>query len=155
MTPTPTPALLHGLLPAETSSAAETRALGARLAEALGPGLTVALFGDLGAGKTQLVKGIASAFGVPPEAVNSPTFTLVNEYAGRAFPIFHIDAYRIRSLDEFFEFGYEEYFFGEGLCLIEWPERIAPLLPEDALGLRLTHLGGDRRRIAPERVTEP
>ncbi len=155
MTPTPTLALLHDLLPAETASAAETRALGARLAEALGPGLTVALFGDLGAGKTQLVKGIASAFGVPPETVNSPTFTLVNEYAGRDFPIYHIDAYRIRSVDEFFEFGYEDYFFGEGLCLIEWPERIAPLLPEDALRLRLTHLGGDRRRIAPEGAARP
>ena len=66
-----------------------------------------------------------------------------------------IDAYRIRSVDEFFEFGYEDYFFGEGLCLIEWPERIAPLLPEDALRLRLTHLGGDRRRIAPEGAARP
>jgi tRNA threonylcarbamoyladenosine biosynthesis protein TsaE len=107
----------------------------------------VALYGDLGAGKTHLIKGICAALGVPEARVTSPTFTLVNEYAGDAFPIYHIDAYRIRHLDEFFELGYEDYFYGNGLCLIEWPEKVEPLLPAHTLRLQLTHLGGDRRLI--------
>ncbi len=107
----------------------------------------MALYGDLGTGKTHLVKGICTAYGVPEATVTSPTFTLVNEYAGEAFPIYHLDAYRIERLQEFFELGYEEYFFGDGLCLIEWPAHVEPLLPEHTLRLRLTHLGGNRRRI--------
>lgn len=135
------------LFPAETASPEETMALGARLAARLQPGDVVALYGDLGAGKTHLVKGVCSAFGVPEAHVNSPTFTLVNEYSGNAFPIYHIDAYRIRRLDEFYELGYEDYFFGDGLCLVEWPERIEPLLPPATLRLRLSHQGESRRRV--------
>ena len=134
-------------LPAETASAEETEAFGHRLAASLAPGDVVALYGDLGAGKTHLVKGIGAAFGIPPEQITSPTFTIVHEYAGNAFPLYHIDAYRIKALNEFFELGYEEYFYGDGLCLIEWPEKVEPLLPEHTLRLRLSHLGGDRRRI--------
>lgn len=135
------------LLPATTASAEETLALGRRFAATLAPGDIVALYGNLGAGKTHLVKGICEGFGMPGEAVTSPTFTLVNEYAGADFPIYHFDAYRIERVEEFFELGYEDYFFGEGVCLIEWPEHIAPLLPDYTLRLRLTHLGGDQRRI--------
>ncbi|GIV57997.1 MAG: tRNA (adenosine(37)-N6)-threonylcarbamoyltransferase complex ATPase subunit type 1 TsaE [Bacteroidetes bacterium] len=145
MTPTDT---LAALLPAETASPEETRALGTRLGAVLGPGDVVALYGDLGAGKTHLVKGIAAAHGVPGEAVSSPTFTLVNVYPGRTCPLYHLDAYRIRHLDELFEMGIDEYLYGDGLCLVEWPERLGPLLPEATLRLHLTHLGGDRRRIA-------
>ncbi len=137
------------LLPAETPSAAATMALGRRLAAHLGPGDVVALYGDLGAGKTHLVKGICAALGVPEAAVTSPTFTLVNEYAGRDFPVYHLDAYRVRRIEEFFELGYEEYVYGEGLCLVEWPEKLEGLLPPHTLRLRLEHLGGDRRRITP------
>lgn len=136
------------LLPVETVSPEETRAFGEKLAAVLEPGDVVALYGDLGAGKTQLVKGICAALGVPADRVNSPTFTLVNEYQGRHGPIYHVDAYRIQHADAFFELGYEEYFYSDGLCLIEWPERIEALLPERALRLRLTHCGEDRRRIA-------
>lgn len=139
---------LAALLPATTASVRETLALGHRLAETFTSGDLVALYGTLGAGKTHLVKGICEAFGIPGEAVTSPTFTLVNEYAGKAFPIYHFDAYRIERIEEFFELGYEDYFFGGGLCLIEWPEHIEPLLPEHTLRLRLSHLGGDRRAIA-------
>ena len=135
------------ILPVETSSVEETEALGRQLATHLGTGDVVALYGDLGTGKTHLVKGICAAYGVPEVAVTSPTFTLVNEYAGEAFPVYHLDAYRIERLQEFFELGYEEYFFGDGLCLIEWPAHVEPLLPEHTLCLRLTHLGGNRRRL--------
>lgn len=121
-------------------------ALGERLAAHLGAGDVVALYGDLGAGKTHLVKGIARALGVPPEAVSSPTFALVHEYDG-TLPIYHFDAYRIEHPDELYELGYEEYFYGAGLCLIEWPARIEALLPDDAIRLRLSHRGSDRRLI--------
>ena len=131
----------------ETDSTDATLALGRRLAKHFGPGDVVALYGDLGAGKTHLVKGICAAYGVPEAAVTSPTFTLVNEYSGEAFPIYHLDAYRIERLQEFFELGYEDYFFGDGLCLIEWPACVEALLPEHTLRLRLTHLGGNRRLI--------
>ena len=79
--------------------------------------------------------------------MNSPTFTLINEYHGAAFPLYHFDTYRIHQLAEFYALGYEEYFFGDGVCLIEWPEKIEGLLPDHTIRLRLTHLGGDRRRI--------
>lgn len=134
-------------LPRETTSEAETRALGAEVAPLLEPGDVVALYGDLGAGKTQLVKGICAALGVDPARVSSPTFTIVQEYAGRDGPLYHVDAYRITDPDEFFELGYEDYFYGDGICFVEWPERVEALLPEHTRRLRLTHGGGDRRRI--------
>ena len=142
-----TATISEALLPAETDSTDATLALGGRLATHLGAGDVVALYGNLGAGKTHLVKGICAAYGVPEATVTSPTFTLVNEYAGDAFPIYHLDAYRIERLQELYELGYEEYFFGDGLCLIEWPAHVEALLPEYTIGLRLTHLGGNRRRI--------
>ena len=128
-------------------------ALGERLAAHLTAGDVVALYGDLGAGKTHLVKGIARALGVPDDAVSSPTFTIVHEYDG-ALPIYHLDAYRIEHPDELYELGYEEYFYGEGVCLIEWPARIEALVPDDALRLRLTHRGADRRLIEKVRKGE-
>lgn len=137
---------LADILPADTASVDETMALGERLAARLGAGDVVALYGDLGAGKTHLVKGIARALDVPPETVSSPTFTIVHEYDG-VVPIYHMDAYRIEHPDELYELGYEEYFYGEGLCLVEWPARVEALLPDGAIRLRLTHQGGDRRLI--------
>jgi tRNA threonylcarbamoyladenosine biosynthesis protein TsaE len=139
-------AALADLLPAESASPDETVALGRRLADALQPGDVLALYGDLGAGKTHLVKGLCAGLGIPAADVSSPTFTLVNEYDGD-LPVYHIDAYRIERTEEFFELGYETYFFGDGICLVEWPERVEPLVPDHALRLRLTHLGDDRRRI--------
>ena len=137
---------LADLLPVESTSPDETVALGRRLADALQPGDVLALYGDLGAGKTHLVKGLCAGLGVSAASVSSPTFTLVNEYDGE-LPVYHIDAYRIERPEEFFELGYETYFFGDGVCLVEWPERVEALVPDHALRLRLTHLGGDRRRI--------
>ena len=116
----------------------------------LQPGDVLALYGDLGAGKTHLVKGLCAGLGIPAASVSSPTFTLVNEYDG-ALPVYHFDAYRIERTEEFFELGYETYFFGDGVCLVEWPERVEALIPDHAIRLRLTHLGGDRRRIEAAR----
>lgn len=144
---------MHGaaraaFLPAETDGPAATEALGRRLAPHLPPGTVVALHGALGAGKTHLAKGICAALGVPPEEVVSPTFTLVHEYEGAGFPIYHMDAYRLERVEAFYDLGYEEYLYGDGLCLIEWPERVAPLLPPGTVHLYLAHAGADRRRIA-------
>jgi tRNA threonylcarbamoyladenosine biosynthesis protein TsaE len=137
---------LSTLLPAETDSPAATLDLGRRMAEALRPGDVVALYGDLGAGKTHLAKGVCAGLGIEPERVTSPTFTLIQEYDGR-LPVYHFDAYRIERIDEFYQLGYEEYFFGDGVTLLEWPDRVEPLVPGDAIRIRLSHAGGDRRRV--------
>ena len=122
-------------------------ALAGTIASEVKPPQVIALYGELGAGKTQFVKGFCAAVGIPPERVTSPTFTIANEYHG-TYPVYHLDAYRISSLDELFEFGYEEYFFGDGVCLIEWADRVEDLLPEDALRLEFEHADGNRRRIS-------
>ncbi len=133
--------------PEISASEARTRTLGKTFATRLQSGDVVALYGTLGAGKTQFVKGICTYFDIPPEQVSSPTFTIVNEYNGSAGPIYHFDAYRIEQVSEFFEMGYEDYFFGDGICLVEWPDRVEPLLPDDTIRLQFTHLGDDRREI--------
>lgn len=93
----------------------------------------IAFYGSMGAGKTTFITAICKALGVK-DNVNSPTFTIVNEYlAGKGFPIYHFDFYRISALKEAYEIGINEYFSGEGLCLIEWPEKIGEILPEDAI----------------------
>ena len=134
-------------LPVTTHSAEETLALGRRLAVAAFPGIVIGFYGDLGAGKTHLIKGICSGLGIPAERVTSPTFTIVNEYMEGDFPVFHIDAYRINRPEELVEMGFERYLEGDGLVVIEWPERIELALPPDTWRLRLSHLGGDERRI--------
>lgn len=133
-------------LPAETASPDETLALGVRLATLLHAGDVVALYGDLGAGKTHLVKGIARGLGLDEARVSSPTFTLINEYEGTLF-LYHLDLYRIEQLDEVERIGVDDYLHGDGVCVIEWPERIEPLLPTHTIRLHLTHLGSARRRI--------
>lgn len=128
-----------------------TAALGAALAEVLPPGSVVALQGTLGAGKTQLVQAVAEALGVARRDVTSPTFVLINEYAGR-LPIYHFDAYRIRDDDEFLQLGPEEYFEGAGLCLVEWAERVAGCLPAEHLRVRIEVVGEASRRFQIEAV---
>ena len=132
--------------PVVSRSEEETRRLGALLARRLRPGDVVALYGTLGAGKTQFVKGICEALGIPAGRVTSPTFTLVNEYAGE-FPVYHFDAYRVAQVSELFELGYEAYFYGDGICLVEWPERIEALLPAGVIRIRFTHLAEREREI--------
>ena len=147
----PMPQPLDALLPAETDAPAETLALGRRLADALAPGAVLALYGDLGAGKTHLVKGLCEGLGVDPDGVASPTFTLLHEYAGR-LPVYHFDAYRLERPEQFAALGPDEYFDGGGVSVVEWPERVEAFLPADAVRLRLTHLGPTRRRIARAEV---
>ena len=114
----------------------ETIALGKKFAEDLGPGTVVCLEGPLGAGKTHFVKGMAQAFGIDRQEVHSPTFTLIHEYAGD-LPLYHFDCYRMESPQEALEIGAEEYFYGDGICVIEWPERIASLIPPEAVWISI------------------
>lgn len=208
----PSQADLDGLLPAETHSPDETLSLGRAVAKLLHPGEIVALYGDLGAGKTVFARGLCDGLGVDPRVVGSPTFTILNEYEGayvherendrvddraddsdregqsinarlrtsepgsmdeprrtneprstaqprstdrprsmsrhrKRVPVYHFDAYRIDRIDEFYGIGYEEYFYGDGICIVEWADKIEDLLPDHTLRLRLEHGGGDLRRL--------
>lgn len=136
------------LFPATTESVDETHALGIELAEMLAPGAVLALYGDLGTGKTHFVKGIADGLGLDPATVRSPTFTVLHTYDEGRRPLYHFDAYRVQTPDEFVELGFEEYVHGEGITCIEWADRVGSLLPPHTLHLSLTHVDAHRRRIA-------
>ncbi len=114
---------------------AETIAWGQKLSQFLEPGDVVGFFGDLGSGKTRTIQGICQGLGCGDQ-VSSPTFTIINEYQGQ-FPIYHFDLYRIESEQEIFDLGYEEYFYDDGICMIEWAERLQSLLPVDHLEVHL------------------
>jgi tRNA threonylcarbamoyladenosine biosynthesis protein TsaE len=128
-----------------TTSSEETEAAGARLGATLGPGDVVALSGELGAGKTVFVQGLARALDVPGSAT-SPTFVLVNEYRGR-LRVHHVDAYRTGSLAELRDLGLEEMMDGDGVTVIEWAERLEPLLPARAVRVRIVGVGDEPREI--------
>ena len=119
----------------ESFSAEETYALGRKLGEEAKPGAVYCLSGDLGVGKTVFTKGFAVGLGVT-DTVNSPTFTIVQEYKGR-LPFYHFDVYRIEEPEEMEEIGYEDYFYGDGACMIEWAELIEELIPADAVKVRI------------------
>jgi tRNA threonylcarbamoyladenosine biosynthesis protein TsaE len=129
-----------------TRSDEETRAVGEALGRRLGPGDVVCLQGVLGAGKTTLAQGIARGLGVE-DVVNSPTFTLVQEYGGR-HPVYHLDVYRLGGPEEAADLAIPEMIAAGGVLLIEWPERVAPLLPADRLEIRLQPEGDTRRLTA-------
>jgi tRNA threonylcarbamoyladenosine biosynthesis protein TsaE len=120
-------------------------AVGAQLAEALQPGDIVCLYGDLGAGKTTFIKGIAGALGIKPTKVSSPTFVLMNAYNGR-LPLYHFDLYRLESADVL-GIGYDEFFYGQGVALVEWPERLGALQPDAYWKIMLAHEAENRRAI--------
>lgn len=129
-----------------------TRALGRLLGQRLGPGSVVALIGELGAGKTHLARAVAEGLGIPDSRiVTSPTFVLVQEYPAR-LPIYHFDAYRLRSEAEFAELGVHEYFEGGGVCLVEWADRVPGCLPAEHLRVSLTVVGETARRARIEAV---
>ena len=121
-----------------------THQLGYKLGGLLSKGDVVCLTGDLGAGKTTLSKAIAKGLGVE-EDVTSPTFTLIHEYMGR-LPLYHFDVYRIRKVEEMEDLGYEEYFYGDGVCLIEWASIIEELIPTEHLWIHITRGDGDQSR---------
>jgi tRNA threonylcarbamoyladenosine biosynthesis protein TsaE len=133
--------------PVTTQSVDETIDLGAELAATLESGAVVALDGDLGAGKTHFVKGLARGLGYPEREVRSPTFTIVQVHEGGDLPLYHFDAYRVGSPQEFVDLGFEEYVYGDGVTVVEWPNRVADLLPDDTLHLRITHVSESERRI--------
>ncbi len=110
----------------------DTFALGMAMGERAMPGQIICLNGELGAGKTVFTQGFAAGLGVR-ETVNSPTFTILQLYESGRIPLYHFDVYRLEEPEEMYEIGYEEYFFGEGVCLIEWSDRIAELIPEDVI----------------------
>lgn len=110
-------------------------------------GDVLCLRGDLGAGKTHFVKGLVQAFGIESNEVNSPTFTLIHEYRKGTIPFFHFDCYRFKHPSEALEIGIEEYLYGEGICCIEWPERIEELLPAERIEITISHSKEDERMI--------
>ena len=130
-----------------TCSSYETEELGASIGAMLKPGSFLALRGDLGGGKTCLTRGLVTSL-APQSAhlVASPTYAIMNCYAGST-PVYHFDFYRLAGDDDIAELGFEEYFFGTGVCVVEWSERLSNLLPADVLTLLFEYAGDDRRLI--------
>ena len=128
-----------------THSEAETSAVGSDLARSLAAGSVVLLSGDLGAGKTAFVRGLAAGLGIDPEAVSSPTFTLIQEYRGGRLPLHHVDLYRLRSI-EVDDLGLDELTLEGGVTAIEWPDRL-PRQFASAVRVRIEHGDGDTRTI--------
>ena len=128
-----------------SNSPGETEALGARLAGALGPGAVVAFTGDLGAGKTAFVRGMARGLGIP-HRVTSPTFTIVNEYEDGRLPLFHFDMYRLGSADELFDIGWEDYLARGGGGAVEWGGNVEEALESDATRVEIRRGDTDEQR---------
>lgn len=120
----------------EVYSEEETRKIGYELGEKAAKGEIYCLQGDLGVGKTVFTKGFAQGINIT-EHITSPTFTIVNEYHSGRIPFYHFDVYRIGDVEEMFEIGYEEYFYGDGVCLIEWAELITDILPDDVKWIKI------------------
>lgn len=123
----------------------ETRALARGFARTLEPGAVVALVGDLGAGKTVFAKGVAAELGVDGE-VTSPTFTLIQQYRG-SLPLYHMDLYRLRGIREILDIGAEDYLYGDGVCVVEWAEKLGDRLPARAVVVAIRHMGGSNREF--------
>lgn len=133
----------------ETNSPDETYRLGEKMGREAKPGMVITLDGDLGAGKTLFTKGFAAGVGIG-EPVNSPTFTILQEYHDGRMPLFHFDVYRIGDSEEMEEIGFFDYIYGDGVCLIEWAHLIDELIPDDATKIiieRDKKKGDDYRRI--------
>ena len=130
-----------------TNDPSETLAFGELIGREARPGDIYALYGDLGAGKTVFTQGLARGLGIPGH-VNSPTFTIMQVYDGGRYPLYHFDTYRLTSPDELDETGFEEYFYGDGITVIEWASRVEELLPGDCIRIDLTrdHERGDNAR---------
>ena len=128
-----------------TNSPEETEKLGAALAETLTPGTVIAYRGDLGAGKAAFTRGLARGLGCD-ELVTSPTYTIVNEYLGGRLPLFHFDMYRLRSADDLWDIGWEDYLERGGVCAVEWSENVRDAM-EGAITVRIQKLGEESRKI--------
>jgi tRNA threonylcarbamoyladenosine biosynthesis protein TsaE len=130
----------------------ETYELGVELGKILLPGTVLSLNGDLGAGKTHFTKGIAVGLGIE-EYITSPSFTIMNEYEGR-LPLHHFDVYRIENIEEMFEIGFDEYLFGNGICVVEWGDIVKDMLPKDTINISILRLDDSVREIFIEDNTK-
>ena len=133
----------------ETNNAQETYDLGKRLGQNAKPGQIYTLLGDLGVGKTVFTQGLAAGLGITGP-VSSPTFTIVQEYEEGRLPFYHFDVYRIGDIEEMEEIGYDDYFFGQGVCMIEWANLIEELIPEDHIQVEILkdlEKGFDYRKV--------
>ncbi len=131
-----------------TKNVEETESAGAALAKTVNPGAVIAMFGDLGAGKTAFVRGLALGLS-SPNRVTSPTFTIVNEYEGR-LPIFHFDMYRLGSSDELFDIGWEDYLGRGGVCVVEWSENVTDAFDGSEISVTIEKLSDNERKIIVE-----
>ena len=144
--------MVIGKMVTETRSPEETYELGKKIGQQARPGQVYTLTGDLGVGKTVFTQGVAAGLGIT-EPVSSPTFTIVQIYEEGRLPFYHFDVYRIGDIEEMEEIGYDDYFFGEGICLIEWAELIEEILPKDRISITIEKnlaQGFDYRRITVE-----
>jgi tRNA threonylcarbamoyladenosine biosynthesis protein TsaE len=128
-----------------TRSEEETSKVGKFIGEKLVLGDIIALNGDLGAGKTHFTKGIAEGLGIL-DYITSPTFTIVNEYEGK-IPLYHFDVYRIEDIEEMYEIGFEEYLYGNGVCVIEWSDIVRDLLPKNIINIYIKKIDATTREI--------
>lgn len=124
----------------------QAAAFGRELGENAGPGTIIAMTGDLGTGKTTLTKAIARGLAIE-ETITSPTFNIVKEYYSGRLPLYHFDVYRIGDSEEMYELGYEEYFFGQGVCVIEWADIIEDIIPDDAMRINIQYGEKEGERI--------
>ena len=136
---------ISNVLTVVTKRAEETKKLGEKIGKQLTSKKVICLIGELGAGKTCLAQGIAQGLDVK-RWVTSPTFIIINEYKGR-LPVYHFDLYRLKKWEEINDLGYEEYFYGEGVAIIEWAEKIKPLWPTNHLKIQLTMIDETTRKI--------
>jgi tRNA threonylcarbamoyladenosine biosynthesis protein TsaE len=140
---------LGEILVIEVDSEAETDSVGRAIAAQVEPGTVIGLIGPLGAGKTRFVRAIAESLGVNPRHIASPTFVLIHEYDGR-FPVYHFDTYRLRSVTEFDALGPADYFEGEGVCLVEWADKVLDRLPARRWLVQIESKGPTSRRVTVE-----
>ena len=141
----------------ETWGPEETRAFGKKMGQEARPGQVICLNGDLGVGKTIFTQGFAEGLGIS-EPVNSPTFTIIQEYESGRMPFYHFDVYRIGDIEEMDEIGYDDYFYGNGICLIEWANLIEEILPEQIIEITIEknlEKGFDYRKITVTGLLEP
>jgi len=134
-----------------SESEENTKILGKKISQVLHRGDIVCLFGDLGSGKTTLVKGMAQGLKIRPATVHSPTFVMMNIYEGK-MPLFHWDLYRIKNTKEISSLGFEEFLYDDGISVIEWADKLKTLVPEEHLRVELTHRGINQRSITLKAV---